>query len=133
MVLQAFEDARQRLGFLISSYVVMPDHWHALISPRPPLTISTSIQQMKYMSARRLNRYRATKGTVWLHQFWDRFVRSKRELERRMEYLENNPVRKGLVSKPEDWPWSSFCHHRDIEKGPILRVDNIQLPEAYRA
>jgi putative transposase len=132
IVLQAFEDARRRVGFVICSYVIMPDHWHALIWPPPPLTISTSIQQMKFIAARRLNQHRGTKGTVWLHQFWDRFVRSKRELERRMEYLEFNPVRKGLVSRPEDWVWSSFSHHRGAE-APILRVEDIQLPDDYRA
>jgi putative transposase len=45
---------------------------------------------------------------VWQHQFWDRFVRHAGELLRRLLYMHLNPVRKGLVAKPEDWRWSSY-------------------------
>jgi REP element-mobilizing transposase RayT len=53
----------------------MPDHWHALLFPRYPLSISRVVQDVKYVSARRLNRLRQTHGSLWEHQFWDRFVR----------------------------------------------------------
>ena len=135
-VLRAFEAARKRLGFLVCAYVLMPDHWHALLSVSLPLTISQSVQQIKYMSARSINRHRKRSGALWLHQFWDRFVRSKKEFQARLEYMQLNPVLKGLVSRPEDWPWSSFpgsdSHPLGADKS-IVHVDLVQLPDGYRA
>jgi putative transposase len=124
-----------RTGFLVCGYVLMPDHWHALLLIRNPLTISRSVQQIKYISARKLNRHRKRKGTIWLHQFWDRFVRSKKEFGARMNYMKMNPVRKGLVSLAEDWPWSSFWKEL-IDRGgstvPIIHINRIDLPEDHR-
>jgi hypothetical protein len=42
------------------------------------------------------------------HQSWDRFVRHAREFNERLLYMHPNPVRKGLVKRPEDWRWSSY-------------------------
>jgi len=136
LILQALEAARRRLGFLVCGYVIMPDHWHALLSTTAPLTISQSIQQIKYTSARSLNKHRNRTGTVWLHQFWDRFVRSRKEFHARMEYMRLNPVRKELVQRPEDWPWSGFPDKPRCAPDAahaIVRVAHIQLPEDYRA
>ena len=59
-------------------------------------------------AARRLHQLRGTKGPVWQHQFWDRFVRHEKEYAARFDYMHLNPVRKGLVSKPGEWRWSSY-------------------------
>ena len=57
-ILASFEESRRRLGFLLCGYVLMPDHWHALLWPQYPLTISRLVQDIKYVSSRRLNRQR---------------------------------------------------------------------------
>ena len=49
--------------------------------------------------ARGGNRKRYTTGTVWQHQFWDRFVRHAGEFRNRLVYMHLNPVRKGLAAK----------------------------------
>lgn len=79
----------------------MPDHWHALMCPSYPLTISRVVQDIKYVSARRLDRLRRRHRPVCQHQFWDRFVRHVKELSERFDYMHRNPVRRGLVIKPE--------------------------------
>ncbi|OFV91362.1 MAG: hypothetical protein A3H28_11960 [Acidobacteria bacterium RIFCSPLOWO2_02_FULL_61_28] len=107
LILATLEESRRRLGFALCGYVLMPDHWHALLGPRAPLTISRLVQDVKYVSARRLNRQRQSHDPLWQHQFWDRFVRHNREFGQRLHYMHFNPVRKGLVAKPEDWRWSS--------------------------
>jgi REP-associated tyrosine transposase len=114
----------------------MPDHWHALIWPCFPLTISRVVQDIKYVSSRRLNRQREIRGTLWQHQFWDRFVRHPKEFNDRFVYMHFNPVRKGLVEKPEDWRWSSYNNYaldrKTVVRCPI-QIDYIRLPEGYRA
>jgi REP element-mobilizing transposase RayT len=78
-VAAAMEESRRKLSFLLLGYVLMPDHWHALLCPSFPLTISRTVQDIKWLAARSLNRGRQTSGPVWQHQFWDRFVRHERE------------------------------------------------------
>jgi REP element-mobilizing transposase RayT len=117
-------------------YVLMPDHWHALIWTGCPLTISQAIHVVKKASARELHHQRGTQGPVWHHQFWDRFVRHAREFNDRLEYMHLNPVRKGLVSKPEQWPWSSYSNF-GLKEAPVadcpIPIDYVSLSEQYRA
>lgn len=134
LVAGALQESRCRLGFLLGGYVLMPDHWHALLFTCYPLTVSRVVQDVKYVSARRLNGVRKTHGTVWQHQFWDRFVRHEKELRQRLEYVHLNPVRKGLVATPEEWPWSSYNNFNPRRRaGCPIEVDRIWLPEDYRA
>jgi putative transposase len=134
-VAAAIDVSRQKLGFLFLGYVLMPDHWHALILPVFPLTISRTVQDVKWISARSLNRARHTAGPVWQHQFWDRFVRHGKEFRERLEYMHLNPVRKGFVQQPGDWPWSSYQNFgldKEQIKSCRLQIDYVQLPESYR-
>ena len=86
----------------------MPDHWHGLFWPHYPLSISRLVQDIRYVSSRRLNRHRGSTGSLWQHQFWDRFVRNAKEFNKRLSYMHLNPVSKGLVNAPEEWRWSSY-------------------------
>jgi len=114
----------------------MPDHWHALIFPRYPLTISRVLQDVKSVAARKFNPGRQRKGALWQHQFWDRFVRHTQEFRDRLEYMRRNPVTAGLVERPEDWRWSScnnFALDRSIVANCPIQVDYVDLPDLYRA
>ncbi len=113
----------------------MPDHWHALLWPRDPITISRLVRDVKSVSARRLNRHRQRHGPVWQHQFWDRFVRHAKEYGQRLNYMHSNPVRKGLVAKPEEWGWSSFRNFslkKSQRAACPIEIDYVELPDSYR-
>ena len=73
---------------------------------------------------------------MWQHQFWDRFVRQEKELRDGLNYLHFNPLRKGIVPRPEDWPWSSYNNFaldgRTVAGCP-MQIDYVRLPEGYRA
>jgi len=107
-LIEALDVCRRRLPFLLCGYVLMPDHWHALVGVREPLTISRAIQVVKWLSARLINRHRASAGSIWQRQFWDRFVRDAKEFSERLNYMHLNPVTKGLVREPAQWRWSSY-------------------------
>ena len=126
---------RRRLDFLLCGYVFMPDHWHALLYPRFPVTVSDILQNLKRVSSLRINRLRHSRGTLWQHQFWDRFVRHQKELADRLEYMHYNPVRKGLVEKPEQWRWSSYSNFADksVVAACPIQIDYVHLPDSYRA
>ncbi len=72
---------------------------------------------------------------MWQHQFWDRFVRHAKEFNERLVYMHLKPVRKGLVKRPEDWPWSSynnFAREKESVAACPLEIDYAHLPEWYR-
>src|SRR5580765_1447488 len=131
-LVQAIEDSRRRHHFLFCGYVLMPDHWHALVWPRFPVAISGVVKDVKYVSCCKLNRSRQSKGSIWQHQFWDRFVRNNQEMRLRLDYMHHNPVRKGLVERPEDWPWSSYNNfaldQKSVARCPI-QIDRMLLPD----
>ena len=136
IVLKVFEESRKRLGFLLYGYVLMPDHWHALIWVQYPLLISQLLHDVKKVTAVRIHAARGSQGPFWQHQFWDRFVRNEREFAQRLEYMHCNPVRRGLVAKPEDWRWSSYNNfalgNETVAACPI-QIDYAFLPAGYRA
>ncbi len=78
-----------------------------------------------------LNRSQHAKGRVWQPRYFDRIVRNVREYHQAMEYMHLNPVRRGLVNRPEDWLWSSV--HSYGGPGPVrLPVDRVSLPSDER-
>jgi len=136
LLIDVLKDSRRRLGFLLCGYVLMPDHWHALIWPSYPLRISQVLHEAKKIMTLRVNAQRGAQGPLWQHQFWDRFVRHQQELSERLDYMHLNPVRRGLVRRPEDWRWSSY-HNFALDKAAVaacpIQIDYVHLPAGYRA
>jgi REP element-mobilizing transposase RayT len=136
MIIGIIDSSRRSLGFLFCGYVLMPDHWHALIAPHHPLTISKVMETVKSKTSGRLNKRRATRGPNWQHQFWDRFVRHSKEFAERLHYMHYNPVRRGLVTQPDQWRWSS---HNNFSLDPAvvaacpIAIDIFHLSDSYRA
>ena len=93
LVANSLTESRRRLGFSLFGYVLMPDHWHALIWPAYPLTISRAVQDIKWNTATALNRSRQTSGTIWQRQFWDRFVRHGSEFRQQVARTTASVVR----------------------------------------
>ena len=135
MLIDVIKAARLRLKFLLCGCVLIPQARDALIWPAFPLTISRVVQDIKWMSARTLNQQRQSTGTVWQHQFWDRFVCHAQEFRERLDYMHLNPVRKGLVRRAQDWSWSSYNNY-GLDKEKIkhcgMQIDYVHLPESYR-
>jgi REP element-mobilizing transposase RayT len=122
---------RGRRGFLLTGYVFMPDHWHALIIPREGDDLPMLMDSVKVASTLGINRSRRAKGPVWQPRYFDRIVRNVREYHRTVEYMHLNPARRKLVSTPEGWLWSSI--HSYGGPGPVrLPVDQVILPSDNR-
>lgn len=114
---------RTRLGyrFCVSGYVVMPEHVHLLVSEPERKTLAAALQAMKQAVARRLVR----KGEhFWLPRYYDFNVWSEKKLVEKLRYIHRNPVTRGLVERPEDWPWSSFRHYLTGEVG-VVEIDSL--------
>jgi REP element-mobilizing transposase RayT len=91
--------------YTLHAYVIMPNHVHLLITPRT--AIPKLLQSLKGFTATQANRILGSTGQAfWQEESYDHWVRDGKELARIMAYIEDNPVRAGLVATPEAYPWS---------------------------
>ena len=111
---EILEQTRQKYLFQINGYVVMPNHVHLLISEPETSPLSLAIQILK----QRFSRTR-TEDHVWEPRYYDFNVFTQRKRIEKLRYMHRNPVKAGLVEKPEDWPWSSYRAYASNEPHPV--------------
>lgn len=104
---------RYKTLYALWSYVVMANHLHVLLTPKPPIKIATITKNLKGFTAREANKFlRRTGQRFWQDESFDHWARDRAELFRIVKYIENNPVKAGLVKTPEDWQWSSAAERK---------------------
>ena len=99
----------------LDTFCIMSNHVHVLFTPlaRPDgsyIALSAIMQSLKGFTARQANKLLSREGQFWRHESYDHVVRDSAELERMRQYILNNPVKAGLATGPEEWPWS-YCKH----------------------
>ena len=129
---RSIQATRESLKFLLTAWVFLPDHWHAIIYPRHPLTISRVMKEIKMRSTREINSLRGEDDRIWQGRFFERALRTVKEYQDCLAYIHSNPVKRGLVAKAEDWEWSSVYAHRGGTT-PALPVDAVRLPSDMKA
>ena len=129
---------RDEMGFRLTGYVVMPEHVHLLINEPKQGTPSTVLQKLKLRVARKLRRRRRSGSTAqlrlpfddageslrafWQARFYDFNVYTKGKKREKLNYMHANPVIRGLVKHPKDWPWSSWGFYWGGEAG-LMSID----------
>jgi len=88
----------------------MPDHVHMVFTPLRDedgctYDLSEIMQGIKGASARSINKALGRKGQVWQDESFDHVLRSDESVRAKVEYICQNPVRKGLVEEENDYPW----------------------------
>ena len=89
------------------AWVVMPDHVHLLYQSAPDEVLSRTLKALKGSSSRTLCKLFGRVAPVWQDETYDHVVRNEREIESTWRYIEENPVRKALVTVPASYRWSS--------------------------
>jgi putative transposase len=100
---QTILDYRSQGKFLLHAYVIMPDHFHALITPAPDVSLEKAMQFIKGGFSFRLK----SKLDVWTRSFNESQISTAEKFINCVRYIEENPVRRGLVATPQDYPFSS--------------------------
>jgi putative transposase len=116
---QTLERARRWYGFYVTGYVVMPEHVHLLVSEPERSSLAVAIQMLKQIVAQKLNPTLSAKSgdkcgaprPFWQARYYDFNVWTAKKRIEKLRYMHRNPVKRGLVEKPEDWAWSSFVHY----------------------
>ena len=137
LFLEALERVRRRYRFVVLGYVVMPEHVHLLVSEPQRDTLSTAIQALKLSFVQRLHSSLVPtsrkSGETWgipfvssrgQHRFWQaRFydfnVWTEKKRIEKLRYIHRNPVKRGLVNSPEEWPWGSYRYYLSGEKSTV--------------
>jgi REP element-mobilizing transposase RayT len=91
--------------------VIMPDHVHMIFTPlvdyqsMEVFSLGKIMDGIKGASAHKINKGLGRKGRLWQPESFDHVLRSSESLDAKVEYLLNNPVRRGLVRNWRDYPW----------------------------
>jgi putative transposase len=110
------EQARARHQARIYAYVLMPEHIHLLINEPPRILLAQFLKAVKQIASRKL---RGRREKFWQARYYDSNVHGEKARSAVIRYIHRNPVTRGLVAKPEDWPWSSFRHDRSGVRGTV--------------
>ncbi len=107
LFVKALRDGESRFNrYELHSFVVMPNHVHLLVTPKVPS--AKWLRTLKGFTAHEANLILGRTGNpFWQSESYDHLVRSDDEFGRIRRYIENNPVKAGLVSAPEEFEWSS--------------------------
>jgi putative transposase len=148
-LIEAIDRARDKQHFHVWAYVLMPEHAHVLLRPlEDAYDISEILSSIKQSVAKRAVLYVQRESPAFLrwmedrqpgskihYRFWqrgggyDRNIVEPKTAFQQIEYIHNNPVRRGLCGKPEDWIWSSAADYLEVRTGP-LRIDRQSLPRS---
>jgi REP element-mobilizing transposase RayT len=99
------------------AYVVMTNHIHFMLTPKPSadsvFSVRMILQRIKGYTACEANRILSRTGKpFWQDESFDHWPRDDDEFMRIVAYIENNPVKAGLVKRPEDWKYSSATERK---------------------
>ena len=113
---RSLEQTRRRYRLDVIGYVVMPEHVHLLVSEPERATLSRTIQSLKQSVSQKLNGHH---GHFWQARYYDFNVFTTEKRVEKLKYIHRNPVKRGLVELPEQWPWSSYRHYAMGEAGAV--------------
>jgi putative transposase len=105
---QVIEKTRRTHGLSIYAYVLMPEHVHLLTSEPEGVLLSSTLRVLKGESSKLL---KGSRGQFWQRRYYDFNVFTTSKFIEKVRYIHRNPVSRELVSKPEDYRWSSFNHY----------------------
>jgi REP-associated tyrosine transposase len=140
LFVDALARVRERYGFALVGFVVMPEHVHLLIGEPSHGTPSTVIQVLKQSVSRRLRRKRRVPANqlrlgfesepelprrFWQRRFYDFNVWSLKKRVEKLHYMHRNPLRRELVAHPREWPWSSFLFYSKPPSG-LVPIDPVR-------
>jgi putative transposase len=120
-VFQQDEDYAVFLGFLkqairrwpiaLHAYVLMPNHFHLVMTPGTAVAVSAVMKELCSAYTRYFNREYRRIGTIWNGRYRGIAIEDDRYWLTCLRYVELNPVRAGIVRTPDEYHWSSYAAH----------------------
>jgi len=109
-------DYRDQKKYLLHEFVLMPNHFHLLITPT--LSLERALQLIKGGFSYRAKKELGFGGEIWEKSFYDRRVRDVHDYFAYRHYIRQNPVKRGLATAAEEYPYSSVRPEFVMDKVP---------------
>lgn len=124
----------QKHRLLILAFCLMPNHVHYVAIPKKNNSMSATFNVCHMRHSQYFNKKRNLTGHLWQGRFYSCILDDK-HLHSAVRYIENNPVRAGLVQRAKDWEWSSAKAHITKKKGflPLENIDSYMQIEDWHA
>ena len=108
------DEAYQKVPMRVAAYCLMPNHWHLVLWPRHDGQLSRYMQWLTTTHMRRWHAHHRTRGSGPLYQgrYKSFPVQGDLHFLTVCRYVERNALRANLVTRAEDWPWSSLSRRR---------------------
>jgi putative transposase len=122
-------------GAAVFAYCLMPNHVHLLVTPSGEEVLAKMMQGVTLCYTQYFNREKGRTGRLWECRYHSTVIDAERYLWAVSRYIENNPVRAGIVKKPEDYPYSSAKAHILGRRSNLLKeslFDKSELSEYRR-
>jgi len=119
LIIALYAEARDRGDIVLHAYVVMPDHYHVVLTLRGEQSVSALLRRVHSLFWRRGVQWLPRGvGRVWQRRFYDHVVRDEKDWQERVGYVHANPVTAKLVSDPVKYRWSS-CRYWETGEGDV--------------
>ncbi len=105
------------------SWMIMPNHVHVLLRPLEGHSLSDIMKTIKSVSSHKINEIIGRSGSVWQPDYFDRYIRDADHFYKAVRYIENNPVKAGLCSTPDEWRFSSASPAE-----PAIADEGVRVP-----
>jgi putative transposase len=111
IIVSAFAHALEHERIYLRAFVVMPDHWHALFALRDPWTLPKLMHALMSHVAVKTSAHLSLSRSGWQDGYYETLVKTARQFAYVAYYIEQNPVKKELAERPEDWDASSAARN----------------------
>ncbi|MBM3131096.1 MAG: hypothetical protein FJ009_21030 [Chloroflexi bacterium] len=145
IVIQNLDHYRTVKNVALLGYVVMPEHLHAILLPRGTETVSVFMRDFKKYVSKQVLQKLAADGKhdllesfvvpagkskkrshqVWMDEFWDENIYSEWFFRQKLDYIHNNPAKRGLVKSPDEYRFSSFRNYF-LEDESVIQIDRVE-------
>ena len=104
--------------YRIKAWVIMPNHVHFLATLFENVELRAIAHSIKSYTAHEANKLLDRSGQFWQHEPFDRYIRNRNHYSNVVKYIENNPVKAGLCTRPREWRFSSAFYNAENKKEP---------------
>jgi len=106
---RAFIDFAQRAlensGISVGRYVIMPDHLHLFVTGGQDFILGRWVSMLKQVLAKAGGDWPGKTPRIWQEGFFDHLLRNDESMSQKWDYIRANPVRAGLATNADDWPY----------------------------
>ena len=118
LLIDVFDENRSQARFLLHEFVIMPDHFHLILTPAEEVSLEKALQYIKGGFSFRAKRELGYPYLVWEEGFTNHRIRNEGDYDDHRNYIHQNPVEARLCKAAQEYPYSSAFPGAAIDPAP---------------